>query len=99
VKSVFEVLEKIYQSKKDGKTTCFHCAHGKHRTGIVAMLIQIASLEKIEPKKLDEVYEEFYHHTWFNGCASRYEYREVIPIIIKSQPFIDFRKKWRKVFG
>lgn len=99
IESIFIVLEKILQARINGKKVGFHCIAGKHRTGTIAMLIEIASLEKINQANLEKIYDNYFIHTWWARPASRYQYVAMMPFIIRSKSFQSFRSRWTNVPG
>ncbi|MGE0616957.1 MAG: tyrosine-protein phosphatase [Bacteriovoracia bacterium] len=93
IDQVFAALEIIIESKRAKKTVCFHCAYGKHRTGLVAALIELARAPNLDSATFATTYRRYLKHAWFSDCASRIQTLEIIPTIVESRPFQNFRAR------
>jgi len=106
MKEIFQALELIYEQKLMRKNVCFHCHAGKHRTGIVAMLIILADLDesiysdedKMEDEIMPKIVQNYYEHTWNGKCSTKSKVVAALTVVKKSVIFKEFRQKWQSSF-
>lgn len=91
----FEALERIRELRHEKKKVLLHCSVGKHRTGLMAMLIKVLNQggSISNAQKLD-LYFEFIDRNWNEEAASRIQHMFALPLIVKSAPFQRLASKW-----
>ncbi len=91
----FTVLEKIFESKRAHLPVLFHCNVGKHRTGLIAMLVQTLNADAhLSKSEVDALYLEFVQRNWNERASTRIHYMIVYSLIVQSKPFLDLNRKW-----
>ncbi|MEQ1878868.1 MAG: tyrosine-protein phosphatase, partial [Bdellovibrionia bacterium] len=96
IEQIFAALEFVLTSRNEGQSVCFHCAVGKHRTGLVSTLIEFAETKETSSAASKLIYERYLRHAWFGECATRIQTIEMIPTILDSAEFKDFKNRWNK---
>lgn len=84
----FTALEQVLKIQAEGKSVLFHCSIGKHRTGLLAMLVKAVKKDGLLTRaELEDLYTEFIRHNWNAQPVTRLQYLFFFPLILKSQPF------------
>ncbi|NCN26159.1 tyrosine-protein phosphatase [bacterium] len=90
----FEVLKKIQLYRQNNLSVLFHCAVGKHRTGLIAMLIKALDTPPKDNLSMEDLYLEFIHFNWFETPISKAHYMLTLPLILRSSPFKGLQSTW-----
>lgn len=92
----FAALQRISDLRASRKGVLFHCNIGKHRTGLMAMLVE--SLDRSSaPTDADlaEQYLHFIERNWNNEAQTRIHYMLPLQIIVRSEPFKKLALQWK----
>ncbi len=84
----FTALVQVLEIQAQGKSILFHCSIGKHRTGLLAMLVKAVKKDGLLTRsELENLYIEFIRHNWNDKPVTRLQYLFFFPLILKSKPF------------
>lgn len=92
----FAVLQRILELRETRKNVLFHCNIGKHRTGLMSLLVE--SLDrKATPTEADlnELYLNFIQRNWNEQAQTRIHYLIPLPLIVRSEPFKKLVLRWK----
>ena len=97
IENYFQTLERILELKKEGKNVLIHCSAGKHRTGLTAMLIEVANKGgTLSDEEILSQYLNFIKFNWHGKASTKTRYMIVLNSIIRSLPFQDFSRRWQQ---
>lgn len=94
----FAALQRIVELREARKNVLFHCNIGKHRTGLMAMLVESLD-KKTTPtdNEMNELYLHFIERNLNNEAQTRVHYLIPLPLIIRSEPFKKLALRWRAI--
>lgn len=96
----FRALEALLEFRKDGKKALFHCTVGKHRTGLLAMIVKVLeSGGTLSEESKTDLYLEFVKRNWNRRPQSRVQHLVILPAITRSKPFVTLAKRWQSRTG
>lgn len=93
----FDVLNYLLEKRKEGKKVLIHCNLGKHRTGLISMLVKALEADEITDDFLLGLYQEYLRFNWNEKAVSRVQYMVALPMIVRSKPFQELKAKWKKI--
>lgn len=83
-----DALRKVVQLRREGKKVLIHCSIGKHRTGLLSMLLRsLESKGEVTPSFRQELYREFVRRNWSEWAETYTQYAIVLPMILRSTPY------------
>lgn len=83
-----DLAQCIYNLRAQGERILFHCSFGKHRTGILTILLKVLDSKKIpNQSELEDLFTEYIFYNWNESPVTRTQHFIILPLVFKSRPF------------